>query len=219
MKNAMNYLKFDLRLTKEAIKYSGLLGIILYIFLIYITHSYSFGIVYLLVMMVTLAMSPFNSQGNEKSLEMYYMFPSKLSNMVMGRFLYLIVFILIAFTINGFTTFYLYEINKINNLEVIILCYSGLLSSIICLIQYPLYYKFGFVRGNMLSTLIRVVPGFIVFAVPNFALDSARNTSIELYKNFDVVLILLSILGVFATCLIGYISYLLSCKICKEKEV
>lgn len=219
MKNAMNYLKFDLRLTKEAIRYPSLLGIIFYIFFVYIAHSYSFGIVYLLFMMVILAMSPFNSQGNEKSLEMYYMFPSKVSNMVMGRFLYLIVFILPTFTISGFTTFYLYEINKINNLEVIILCYSGLLSSIICLIQYPLYYKFGFVRGKMLSTVIHLVPAFIVFTVPSFALDSVRNTNIELYKNLDVVLILLLALGVFVTCLIGYISYLLSCKICKKKEV
>ncbi|EHJ01555.1 hypothetical protein CDLVIII_5064 [Clostridium sp. DL-VIII] len=219
MKNAMNYLKFDLRLTKEAIKYSGLLGIIFHIFLVYIAHSYSFGIVYLLFMMVVLAMSPFSSQGNEKSLEMYYMFPSKVSNMVMGRFLYLIVLILPAFTISGFTTLYLYEINKINKLEVIILCYSGLLSSIICLIQYPLYYKFGFVRGRMLSTIINFLPAFIVFTVPNFALDSVRDTSIELYKNFDLEFILLLALGVFVTCLIGYISYLLSCKICKEKEV
>ena len=97
--NSINYLKFDLRIIKESSKRYILMALIPFIAFMLDGKSYVFAISYLFVFLIILAAIPFSIQGNEKSDEMYYMFPAKVSNMVRGRYLYLICSTFIIFAI------------------------------------------------------------------------------------------------------------------------
>jgi hypothetical protein len=218
--NAMNYLKFDLRIIKESIKYYVLIPVILCIGFIFIGNSYSLGIGYLFFFLVIFATIPFSMQGNEKSTEMYYMFPAKISSMVLGRFLYLICSAIIIFMVSEFIIIYLYKISEINDIEVLMLSLSGLVSFITCFIQYPIYYKFGLEKGKILSIIIYLVPAFIIFMLPDILKESKLLIKVKetLSFNFDNCIIVI-IFCLLSLILIGYISYLISLEICKKKEV
>lgn len=211
MRNSINYLKFDFKIAKKSIKYYVLIQSIICCSFIFL-GDYAFGMSYLFFFLIILATIPFSIQGNEKSTEMYYMFPAKTSSMVLGRFLYLICTSLVIFLLSGIIILVLYKVNKIGSLEVVTICLNAIISLIICLIQYPIFYELGLEKGKMLSTIIYLVPALILFLLPR------GNEYIEqkLYLSNNIVLMLISLL--IAT-LIGYISYLISYRICKEKEI
>ena len=165
MKNSINYLKFDFKIAKKSIKYYVLIQSIICCRFIFF-GNYAFGMSYLFFFLVILATIPFSIQGNEKSTEMYYMFPAKTSSMVLGRFLYLICTSLVIFLLSGIIILVLYKVNKIGSLEVVTICLNAIMSLIICLIQYPIYYKLGLEKGKMLSTIIYLVPALIIFLLP-----------------------------------------------------
>jgi hypothetical protein len=215
--NSLSYLKFDLRLTKDTMKYYIII-LIAYIALMMFMNSYAFSLRYMFFILVLLARIPFNIQGNEKSLQMYYMFPAKISSMVLGRLLYLILLEATVFIINGIIMIVLYKVNEFNSLKILSICFSGILSMIVCFIQYPLYYKFEYEKGKIVSNLIAFVPAFLILSMPDYLGDVTQN--MQLFQYFDMNLIL-PIIGfiILITMLFGFISYSSSCKICKRKEV
>ena len=215
MRNSVNYLKFDLRIIKKNVK-QYLLALIPFIIFMFFGHAYIFAISYLFLFLLILAAIPFSIEGNEKSTEMYYMFPTKISSMVFGRFLYLICSTLLIFIANITIMAYLYKINEFQNFEILATCLSGIVSLIICFIQYPLYYKVGIENSKVISIIIYLIPAFIVYMLPNFLKENNLFTNLIFSNDNSIILILLSLLTVM---IIGYISYLISCKICKRKEV
>lgn len=215
MRNSVNYLKFDLRIIKKNVK-QYLLALIPFIIFMFFGHAYIFAISYLFLFLLILAAIPFSIEGNEKSTEMYYMFPTKISSMVFGRFLYLICSTLLIFIVNITIMAYLYNINELQNFEILATCLSGIVSLIICFIQYPLYYKVGIENSKVISIIIYLIPAFIVYMLPNFLKENNLFTNLIFSNDNSIILILLSLLTVM---IIGYISYLISCKICKRKEV
>lgn len=215
MNNPMNYLKLDFKIAKKSIKYYVLIQLIICCSFIF-SGNYAFGMSYLYFFLVILATIPFSMQGNEKSTEMYCMFPAKTSSMVLGRFLYLICASLVIFLLSGIIILVLYQVNKIGSLEVLTICLNAIMSLIICLIQYPIFYKLGLEKGKMISTIIYLVSALIIFLLPRGNEYINMKLQGNVYLNNNILLMLLSLL--IAT-LIGYISYLISCRICKKKEV
>lgn len=215
--NAINYLKFDLRLTKDSMKYYILILMFILTFMVF-QKAYIFGLSYMFFFLVIIAKIPFNFQGNEQSLQMYYMLPSRISSMILGRFLYLISLEVIMFIVNGITMIVLYKANKFSSFEILGICLSGILSMIICFIQYPLYYKFETEKAKIVSSIISFAPAFLVLTLSDYI--TGNNEKVQLYQNFDVNLILsIIVFAILITILIGYTSYIISCRICKKREL
>lgn len=162
-------------------------------------------------MLVILAAIPFSMQGNEKSTEMYYMFPAKISSMVLGRFIYLICSALAIFVLVSIDIWYLYQVNAIQGIELIAILLSAFVCLIMCFIQYPLYYKLGIQNGRIISLVIYIIPGAIVYALPNIF-----RKRFDLSVNNSVILMLICIIIV---AIFGIMSYLVSYKICKNKQL
>lgn len=211
MANVIKFLKFDLRMIKASSKQYLLIALIPFAAFVFSGDSYIFALSYLLLFSIVLAAVPFNLQGNEKSREMYSMFPAKILSMVLGRFIYLICSTLSIFMIVAIYILYLYEAGKIQEVEIIAICLSALISLIVCFIQYPLYYKVGIENTRIISIMIYIIPGAFVYALPNiFRKNFNFNT-----EN-DITLIFISLLTL---AILGGISYLISYKVCKNKQI
>lgn len=217
---AINYLKLDLRISKRTL----LMTIPALIFMGYMffkQQTYIFGISYLFLIKIIFVNTPFMLQANEGLSQLHYILPTKISKMVLGRFVYLTMWYLVTLFIEVIMIIYLYNINEINNKEIIIMGISEIIVSIILFIQYPVSYKIGFENSKTLLNIICTLPGIIMMSLPSALiksdflrdkLDSILNFSI----NNQIILITFSILTLI---MLGYISYLVSCKICRRKEV
>jgi len=214
--DSIKYLKLDLRVIKGKIKISLVLPIFIGMMIIFINNTAIVGIGYLFFLLIGLATMPFDSSISEKSTEMYYMFPAKTSSMVFGRFLYLICSTFGIFILNGVIMTYLYKINELNNLQVLLNCLCGLSSVVACCIQYPIYYKFGLEKGRILSMIIYLVPAFIVFMLPDILKEMTIIKNINDGSKLNLIFLIVSLL---ITIFIGYLSYLTSVTICKSKEI
>lgn len=219
--DGINYLKLDLKLIKESIKYFAIVPAIFVVFMIW-EKQYNLMSSYLCFFLIIFATIPFSIQGNEKSTQMYYMFPCKISSMVLGRFLCLISIAFIIFLIDGSIVAYMYKIDIINKNEIVGMFLLGIMSLITCLIQYPIYYRFGFEKGKAISMVTYLIPAFAIFSLPSFVVKSDFLEVGKLESSFKFIMNNVSILVTFSVLIviiIGYISYLASCKICKKKEV
>ena len=220
MKDSINYLKLDLRISKKSL----LMTIPALIFMAYMffkQQTYIFGISYLFLIKIIFINTPFISQANEGLSQLHYIFPAKISKMVLGRFMYLVMWYLVTLFIEVIMIMYLYNINEISNKEIILMAISEIITSIILFIQYPVSYKIGFENSKTLLNVVGILPGLIIMTLPsaliksNFLrnkLDSISNFAI----NNQIILIAFIILILI---ILGYISYLVSCGICKRKEV
>jgi hypothetical protein len=211
VRNAIKFLKFDLRMIKANSKQSLLIAFIPFVALSFSKYSDIFELSYLLLFVTVLGAIPFNFQGNEKSKEMYSMLPAKIYSMVLGRFIYLLCSTLSMFIIVGIYIWYLYGIGKIQEFEIIAICLSALVSLIVCFIQYPLYYKIGTENMRIISTMIYIIPGIFVYSLPNIF---RKNFNLNIGSSITLVLISLLIAAI-----LGVISYLISYKVCKNKEI
>ena len=71
--------------------------------------------------------------------------------MVRGRYLFLISVILSVLVIESIGIVYFKSAAKITDLEIIGLYLSAAVGSVLCMIQYPIYYKFGYEKGKLNS--------------------------------------------------------------------
>lgn len=207
--NAINYLKFDLRIIKESSKQYLLFALIPLLVVLFASKTYDFIISYLYIYLIVLAAIPFSMQGNEKSTEMYHMFPAKVSSMVLGRFLYLIGSTILMLIIICGIEIYLNTKDIFQSYEILTAYLSGILCITMCFIQYPLYYKFGIEKGKILSIIIYLIPAFLITSSENII-----NKSLNCSNSKTIILISLLVAIIF-----GIISYLTSCQICRYKEM
>jgi hypothetical protein len=217
---SLSFLKLDFRMMKGIFRYFLFLPLIFLIF--FMKENPILGIGYMFFFLVIIGTVPFSAEVNEECTKMYYMLPSKISNMVLGRFLYLFSLIVIIWGINGGVIWYFYSNKLLSSMELSIACLSGIAASIICILQYPIYYKFGLEKGKMLSIIIYMVPAFIVFLLPTFL--SGKNAIILDLINKTILIsqekpYILPILGGLIVLLVGVIAYIVSCSICKNKEL
>ncbi|MGN2346983.1 ABC-2 transporter permease [Clostridium cagae] len=214
--NAINYLKFDFRIIKGNLKYYSLFLITFVISMFCIQNTIN-SLSYLFFILIIVAVLPFSSEGNEKSREMYYMFPSKTSSMVMGRFLYLIILNIMVWMIEIFTMIHFYNIGSIEISEIISMCFAGIITTIICMIQYSVYYKFGMEKGRAILMLVYMVPAFFIFALPSILSErTIPNSILNLIISNKAIIGIASIITII---IVGVISYLISCFVCNNKDI
>ncbi|MGN2337109.1 ABC-2 transporter permease [Clostridium cagae] len=214
--NAINYLKFDFRIIKGNLKYYSLFLITFVISMFCIQNTIN-SLSYLFFILIIVAVLPFSSEGNEKSREMYYMFPSKTSSMVMGRFLYLIILNIMVWMIEIFTMIHFYNIGSIEISEIILMCFAGIITTIICMIQYSVYYKFGMEKGRAILMLVYMVPAFFIFALPSILSErTIPNSILNLIISNKAIIGIASIITII---IVGVISYLISCFVCNNKDI
>ncbi|MBZ9692939.1 MULTISPECIES: ABC-2 transporter permease [unclassified Clostridium] len=214
--NAINYLKFDFRIIKGNLKYYSLFLITFVISMFCIQNTIN-SLSYLFFILIIVAVLPFSSEGNEKSREMYYMFPSKTSSMVMGRFLYLIILNIMVWMIEIFTMIHFYNIGSIEISEIILMCFAGIITTIICMIQYSVYYKFGMEKGRAILMLVYMVPAFFIFALPSILSErTIPNSILNLIISNKAIIGIASIITII---IVGAISYLISCSVCNNKDI
>lgn len=219
---ALKYFKLDLRTIKNSRMGYQIILILCACTFILLSSSYKFGMSYLLLCLVIFATIPFSLETSEKSEIIHYILPSKISKMVLGRFIYLIILSSIVFLVNGFLMFNLYNNNSMSMIEVVIMFTTCILAIAVCFCQYSIYYKFGIEQGKLLSMLLYFVPAFIVFMIPTF-LDKDRLNILEnLEKNINFFInnkSILFIIAIIIVVIIGTINYFISCRICKNKEI
>ncbi|WP_252236502.1 MULTISPECIES: ABC-2 transporter permease [unclassified Clostridium] len=214
--NAINYLKFDFRIIKGNLKYYSLFLIAFAISMFYSETKIN-AMSYLFFVLIIVAVLPFSSEGNQKSREMYYMFPSKTSSMVMGRFLYLIILNIMVWMIEIFTMIHFYNIGSIEISEIILMCFAGIITTIICMIQYSVYYKFGMEKGRAILMLVYMVPAFFIFALPSILSErTIPNSILNLIISNKAIIGIASIITII---IVGVISYLISCSVCNNKDI
>ena len=212
---AIKYLILDLRLIRGILKYYILFPIV---FVLLLTkESTVFALGYLFFILLYIAPNPFTAESKEKGDSFYYILPSKISSIVLGRYLYLLSTIIIIWGIAGTAMFYLYNLNAVTIIELWTICISGIATTLISFLQYPLYYKFGMEKGKI---LVLAVPAMAVFILPtllnkylpeNFLFEVA-----DKYLNNITSLMAFSIVIIS---IVGFASYKASCSICKRKEV
>lgn len=183
---------------------------------------YIFGVSYLFLIQIAFGNTPFLAQENDDLKELYYSLPSKESKMVLGRFVYLMIWCFIFSFIAIILVKYLYSINEIDQRKIIIMLLCQIIVYIILFIQYPISYKLGLHNRNFLMSMICTLPGIIICSLPTFFIENKSFIILNLDNHIDFIvkneMILIS-LSIFALIIIGYVSYLISCKICKLKEV
>lgn len=223
MINAIKYLKLDLQIIKEKNQYVyfALIPIFAGIMLKYIEFGLA-GIVFLTFMC---AGTPFTNEKLDKLDEMYRLFPYKSSIMIFGRFIYLFIMMIISLFICIFCG--IYYSNNENGImlmaETIIIENFFVVINFIC---YPLYYDDKIEKNNKRKTIVTSIITIIIFAlifctsVEMKIMSSIFGSELNFIGNFILInsktFIALEMLS-FA--IIGYISYLTSCKLYKRKEV
>lgn len=218
--DSYRYFKLDLRLMWGALKYYSLLPLVL--ILLFTKDSAVMGLNYLFFFLIIAASTPFSIESIERSERLYFMLPSKISSMVLGRYLFLIITALIIWIADISIIAYLLSDKSLNIIEAYIICISGLLATIACFIQYPIYYKLGMSKGRLVSKVMYLIPAFAIFAFPtllesrDFFNDDFINTTIRFASNNRNTLLLF---GIFIMIAFGFASYLLSCYINEKKEL
>ncbi len=212
--SSINYLKLDIRLIKGTLRYYIIIPFICILF--FVNKQYIMAMAYLFFILVILAAVPFSIENNEKCDKMYYMMPSKVSSMVLGRFLYLISAMLILWITVGIATMYLCNVNAMSELQVVLICLSGLLSTIFCFFQYPIYYKIDIQKGNIVAQMLYLVPAFIAFSSPSIISEKYLIISLKYIMGNKIILPLLIVVIIS---IVGFLSYLLSLAICTRKEI
>lgn len=225
--NKMEFIKcfkFDLRIMREKKQYTY---IILFPIFIYIMMNYmEVGLTCLLFLVMIYIGLPFSNENADKLENIYYLLPCKLSSMVLGRFLYLSIILLITILLCSGTGIYYITKNSLGILEIVKLIVVVNFSIIIDYISYPLCYLAQLEKNNHIKTAaIIIISLVLILAVLFIPVEMIWMTSVYtselnyigifIIKNKEIY----TIINVLSIAVIEYISYLASCRICKRKEV
>lgn len=219
MREAINYLKLDLRISKRTLMLI-VPPLIFMAYMFFVKEVYIFGISYLLLIKIIFINTPFIAQGTDKLQQLYDLFPVKTSKMVFGRFIYLALWYFVISLVEGILIMYLYNINEITNRTIIIMCLSEIIIAIILFIQYPVSYKIGFNDSKIILNLISIIPAMIMMVLPGLLIEDKLiggriDGILNIIKNNMYFFTAISMMLLIVAC---YISYLVSCKICRNKE-
>lgn len=220
MRDAINYLKLDLRISKRTL----LLIVPPLIFMSYMFFEkkvYISGICYLVLVKIIFIDTPFIAQGTDKLQQLYNIFPAKISKMVLGRFIYLALWYLIISLLESILIRYLYNISEITSRTIIIMCFSEIIAAIILFIQYPVSYKIGFNDTKIILNLISIIPAMSVMVFPGLLIEGSLFGA-RLDNILSIVkdnMIFFQTISMLILVIAGYLSYCISCSICRNKEV
>lgn len=214
--DAIKYFKLDLRISRKTLL-TIIPALIFIAYMFFEREAYIFGMAYLLLFLVICVITPFIAQGNENLEYLYHTFPTKVSKMVLGRFMYLITWYIVIFSIEGILIMYLSSINETNNVEIITIYFCEMITAIMCFFEYVICYRWG-IKSAITSSILYIIPGLLVFMLPSSLIDNSNFILGQInfiLQNKNLIIVLCT----FIIIAIGYISYIISCKICKRKEV
>ncbi len=210
--NTINYFKMDIRLMGKMAKAYAFFPLIAII--LFIAGNTTFGISYLFLFLILLNSVPFSLESNSKSLKLYYSMPAKIKNLVQGRYLFSTAIAVIVWTIVSAIMIYANINDMVSVNEIISLILTGIAMTVVCAIQYPLFFKFGFQKARILSMIIYLVPALVAMMLPSLLKDSTTIASYGDLSNASFYLIALALILISY-----YISYRISFKICRNKEI
>ena len=210
--NTLNYFKMDIRLMGKTAKTYAFFPFIAII--LFVAGNTTFGISYLFLFLILLNSVPFSLESNSKSLKLYYSMPSKIVDLVKGRYLFSSAIAVFVWAIVSVVMIYAHLNGMVSVNEIIALIITGVAMTIVCAIQYPLFFKFGFQKGRIISMIIYLLPALAAMMLPSLLKDNAGVASLSGLPNVAFYLIPLALI------VISYlISYLISFKICENKEI
>jgi hypothetical protein len=213
--DAVKYFKLDFTLSKGFLKlYLVIFAFILGMFILLKASALALNMLYFSVMCLSLL--PFLADTGGKCQKMYYVFPARIKSMVLGRYLFFYGILGIALIVNAIWMM----CDKLGNLEILYLCISALVSSILCFVQIPIFYKFGYEQGQVISNLIYLVPSTLVIMLPTlFKIFEPKAGFMDMvsFATHHVGLMVMAAVVLLAA--VGRISYMISCGICRRKEL
>lgn len=222
--DAIKYLKLDLRIMKEKKQYIYLILIPIFIFIM--LNYIEAGLTCLLFLVMLYLELPFSNENSDKLETMYSLFPYRLSSMILGRFLYLNIMLIITVFICFGTGLYYFSKNTPEILAIPELIIIANFSGILYFFSYMLCYKAQVEKDNMIKTTVITIVLLIIFTlivlIPMgmkliaYEYINELNSISDFILNNIKVLIALNIISLIV---IEYISFLVSLKICRRKEV
>lgn len=213
--DAVKYLKLDFAISKDYFK----MFCVVFAFLVggfILLKSPANALNVLLFFILSVSVLPFMMEAGARCEKMYYVFPAKINSMVLGRYLLLYFMMILVSAIDAIAIIS----DAVEGNEVTYLCITTAVCMIICLIQFPVFYKLGYSGGQLVANIIYLAPCFFILALPIILRklydDYNMATLTDNVTRNENLLILVCIVLVAAT---GWVSYKISCGICREKEI
>ncbi len=215
---AIKFMKLDLTLLRSWGKFFVIIPVIMLIFSI--NMQIAFALNYLFFFLMLISVTPFSYETVENCQKLYYTLPGKISDMVMGRYLFLLLSVAALLAFDTVTISILSSMDMILLIDIITILMSIVVGVLLCLIQYPVYYKYGYQKGKLSSMLIYMIPAFIVFLLPSVLAEQATaSKALEVLEFLLTYPIIIAAIVIAIVVLAGWISYSLSVGICKKKEI
>ena len=215
---AIKFMKLDLTLLRSWGKFFVIIPVIMLIFSI--NMQVAFALNYLFFFLMLISVTPFSYETVENCQKLYYTLPGKISDMVMGRYLFLLLSVAALLAFDTVTISILSSMDMIPLIDIITILMSIVVGVLLCLIQYPVYYKYGYQKGKLSSMLIYMIPAFIVFLLPSVLTEQATaSKALEVLEFLSTYPIIIAAIVIAIVVLAGWISYSLSVGICKKKEI
>ena len=215
---AIKFMKLDLTLLRSWGKFFVIIPVIMLIFSI--NMQIAFALNYLFFFLMLISVTPFSYETVENCQKLYYTLPGKISDMVMGRYLFLLLSVAALLAFDTVTISILSSMDMIPLIDIITILMSIVVGVLLCLIQYPVYYKYGYQKGKLSSMLIYMIPAFIVFLLPSVLAEQATaSKALEVLEFLSTYPIIIAAIIIAIVVLAVWISYSLSVGICKKKEI
>lgn len=215
---AIKFMKLDLTLLRSWGKFFVIIPVIMLIFSI--NMQVAFALNYLFFFLMLISVTPFSYETVENCQKLYYTLPGKISDMVIGRYLFLLLSVAALLAFDTVTISILISMDMIPMIDIITILMSIVVGVLLCLIQYPVYYKYGYQKGKLSSMLIYMIPAFIVFLLPSVLTEQATaSKALEVLEFLSTYPIIIAAIVIAIVVLAGWISYSLSVGICKKKEI
>ena len=216
---AIKFMKLDLTLLRSWGKFFVIIPVIMLIFSI--NMQVAFALNYLFFFLMLISVTPFSYETVENCQKLYYTLPGKISDMVMGRYLFLLLSVAALLAFDTVTISILISMDMIPMIDIITILMSIVVGVLLCLIQYPVYYKYGYQKGKLSSMLIYMIPAFIVFLLPSVISEqgAAASKALQVIEFLSRYPIIIAGIIIAIVVLAAWISYSLSVSICKKKEI
>ena len=208
----LNYLKLDLRCLRRTMGWYYIMipiFLLMYPFLVpnfFINMSFFFMLIF--------ASTPFSIETAEGAGTYYRILPGSARQMVGGRYL-LLLLVLLGFTAIDICMLAAVSIAKaepFTNAQLSLLALYASVALIAAMMQYPLYYKFGFARSRIISMFIYFIPVGIIFALPKTTqIISPTGSAVIFNTGAWMILAACDLLALL-------VSYWVSCRIAEKNE-
>ncbi len=221
---ALKILTADLRVLKGYILQLAIMLVI--ILLMFLRSSIYFATNSLMFIGLLLTALPFTIEGTEKTPKFFATLPIKVSDIVASRYILLAGYYIIAGVADIIilsNTDFSGEIYKGIELRPFFIGTTAiifLLAVFISSVQFPVFYKIGYEKGNFNSSALYMVPAILILFIYNSIISQDATKLAEhdivamIIENINLFVVLV---GVVSVVLIA-VSFFVSCFFLKQRE-